>query len=117
MSFFNNAMNIMRNASAPDATLTLLAKLQSQGTLIMATLAEVQNALTKLANAAAVEKAEALAAQLASTDSIKALTEQVAGLKAQLANGTTVSTADLDALLAQINGIDSAVQSIIPTPV
>lgn len=117
MTFFNNVLNILRNTSTPDATLKLLATLQSQGIHIMATLIEVQNALAKLANDTATEKTEALAAQLASTDAIKALTDQVAGLKAQLANGTTVSAADLDALLAQINGIDTAVQAIIPAPV
>ena len=117
MSFINNAMNFMRNASAHEATLNLLAKLQTQGTLIMATLIDIQNALTKLSSDTTSEKAEALAAQLASTAAIKTLSDQVAGLKAQLANGSTVSTADLDALLAQINGIDSSVQAIIPTPV
>ena len=117
MNLLTPILNFIRPASSNAETLKLLATLQSQGIHIMATLIELQTAVSKLASNTATEKTEALAAQRSSTEAIKALTEQVAALKAQLANGTTVSTADLDALLAQITGIDTAVQAIIPAPV
>ena len=114
MNLLTPILNFIRPASANAETLKLLATLQSQGLYIMATLVELQTAVSKLASNTANEKTESLAAQLASTNAIKDLRDQVAALRAQIANGTAASSTDLDALLAQINGIDTAVQAIIP---
>lgn len=91
MSFFNNAMNIMRNTSTSDATLSMLAKLQSQGTNIMATLVDVQNALKAL------------------DTKVTASNVLVADLKTKLETVAAASAVDLDAVLAEINKIAPAV--------
>lgn len=107
-------LNFVRNASTSNVTLKLLASIQHQGVLIMATVADLQAAVDKLTADTAAEKAEALAAQQASTDAIKTLADQVTALKAQVAAGTGINAVDLDPILAKIQSIDTAVQAIIP---
>ena len=87
MSFFNNAMNIVRNTSTSDATLSMLEKLQSQGNIIMATLAEVKSAIATLDEKVATNNA------------------LITDLKAKLASVAAASSVDLDAVLAEINKI------------
>jgi len=83
----------------------MLAPLIRQGERIMATLADVQAALTKASEDATAEKAEVAAA-------IQALTEEIRVLQEQIATGSAVTSADLDALIIQVEGIDTQVQDI-----
>lgn len=71
----------------------------------MATLADVKAALAQAAADATAEKAEVATA-------IKTLSDQIVALQAQIAAGTAVTAADLDDLVTQINGIDTAVKDI-----
>lgn len=87
----------------------LLRAIFTQGTHIMATLKDLQDALNTLATDIAAEKTEV-------SGELKTLTDQVAALQAQIAAGGTVTSADLDGLLAQINVADAAVKDI-STPV
>lgn len=114
MKLLDQFIAFIRPTSTSEVVLKALALIQSQGALIMATLAEVQAGLAKLVAVTAAEKTEAVAAQAASTDAIKTLGDQVAALKAQVLTGGAASATDLDAILAQIQGVDAAVQAIIP---
>jgi flagellar hook-associated protein FlgK len=88
-----------------------LAHLTLQGSKIMATLKDVQDALAQAATDATAEKAEVAAA-------IQVLTDKITALQAQIDAGTAVTSADLDALVTQINGIDAQVKDItVPVPV
>lgn len=71
----------------------------------MATLKDVQDALAQAAVDATAEKAEVTAA-------IQALKDKIAALQAQIDAGTVVTSADLDAIVASINGIDAQVKDI-----
>lgn len=93
----NSILNFFRPVSATDNK-ALLTNIHNQGVLIMASLAELQNALTTLNATITSEQAEVLSA--------------INALKTQLSNGTNVTTADLDAILAQINSANTAVQGI-----
>jgi flagellar hook-associated protein FlgK len=82
-----------------------LAHLTRQGNSIMATLDDVKAALAQAAADATAEKAEVATA-------IQALNDRIAALQTQIAAGTLVTAADLDALVTQINGIDAQVKDI-----
>ncbi len=73
----------------------------------MATLQEVQAQIQKLKDDVATEAAQASAA-------LKDLSDQVQALKDQIAGGAGVTAADLDGILTSIQGVDSAVQDIVP---
>lgn len=94
----NKIINIIRNVSASDASLTMLAKIYHQGVLTMATVAELHTALDTLNATIVAEQAKVLAA--------------VTALQTQLNNGTAITAADLDTILAQINSANTAVQGI-----
>ena len=94
-----------RAASTDNHLSKRLAQLFHIGRMIMTQLSDIQNALNKLAADAVAEKQEVQTA-------LAALTNEVANLKTQIANGTGVSPADLDNLLGQIVGIDAQVQAI-----
>lgn len=82
------------------------------GVLTMANLKDVQDAIAALSAAAAAEKVETDANVAASAASIATLTATVASLQGQLANGTSVSAADLQALVDSLNGVSVQVQAI-----
>lgn len=71
----------------------------------MATLQEVKDALAQAATDATAEKLEVAAA-------IQALSDQIAALQKQIADGTAATPADLDTLLASIASIDAQVKDI-----
>ncbi len=73
----------------------------------MATLDEVKAQIQTLKDDVATEASQVQA-------SLKDLNDEVHALKDQIASGSGVSAADLDALLASIKGIDAAVQDIVP---
>jgi hypothetical protein len=83
----------------------LLTKLTKNGELIMATLADVQAALSLVALAATQEKAEVNTA-------LAALNTTILSLQAQLANGTQVTATDLDTIVGTITGIAAQVADI-----
>lgn len=92
----------------------------NQGVLIMEALKMLQDAVAKLAADAAAEKVETDANVAESQVAISALTDNVAALQAQLANGTQVTAADLQTLTASVTAIDAAVTAIstpAPAPV
>lgn len=88
------------------------------GVLTMANLKDVQDAIASLSAAALAEKIETDANVAASQASIAALKATVVEVQAQLANGTSVSAADLQALVDSLNGVSAQVQAItVPAPV
>jgi len=89
----------------------LLSPLNTLGAKIMATLDDVKAALAAAAEAATNEKAEV-------GTKLDNLNVQIQALKDQIAGGTLVTAADLDALVTQINGIATDVENITtPDPV
>ncbi len=84
-----------------------LIQLVHRSKFIMATLQEVQAQIQKLKDDVATEASQASAA-------LKDLSDQVQALKDQIAAGAGVTTADLDGLITAIQGVDTAVQDIVP---
>lgn len=72
---------------------------------IMATLIDIQNGITKIGTDAN-DKATAVAAAQ------KGLSDQVAALQAQLASGSMITQADLDALMVQVQAVQAQVLAI-----
>ena len=72
---------------------------------VMATLQDVQAKIDAVKADIAAEKAEVQAA-------IQALKDQIKALQDQIANGTNVSPADLDALVASLDQISTGVKDI-----
>jgi predicted nucleic acid-binding Zn-ribbon protein len=72
---------------------------------IMATVQELKDAITQLATDIAAEKAEVQAL-------LDALKAQVKALQDQIAQGGTITTADLDPVLAAITGLQTGVKDI-----
>ncbi len=71
----------------------------------MATLEDIQAALAQAAADATAEKAEVAAA-------IQALNDKITALQGRVGSGGVVTAADLDGVLAQIQGIDAQVKDI-----
>lgn len=74
---------------------------------IMATLEEVKAAIASLKDHVSTENGQ-VSAKLAD------LAAQIQALKDQIANGTVVSSTDLDALVASVTEITGQVDAIIP---
>jgi septal ring factor EnvC (AmiA/AmiB activator) len=81
---------------------------------IMATLQETTDALNALQATVDAERQQVATFEATLTTQIGALTTQVADLQAQIAAGGVVTAADLDAVVGQIAGISTSVQSIQP---
>ena len=92
-----------------NVSLSQLNELFSIGNTIMATLADIQAALAQAATDATAEK------QVVS-DALKALVDKVAALQNQIDSGSVVTSADLDAVLASITGLDAQVKGLIDAP-
>lgn len=71
----------------------------------MATLADINAALATLAANIAAEKQQV-------ADAVAALQAQIQALQDQITNGGVVSAADLDAVVAAVNDLNTAVQNI-----
>ncbi len=89
----------------PESIEGILTRILTNGESIMATLDDVKAALAQAATDATAEKAEVTAA-------ISALNDTITALQAQIASGSVVTAADLDGLLASIQGIDAQVKDI-----
>lgn len=103
-------MNFNFHITGMDDTRKLLNSLLTQGEMIMATMQDLQTAITQVTTDAAIAKA-------AVVTTMTGLATQVATLQAQVAAGSGVTPADLDTLLATINNADVQVKDIIPSPV
>jgi hypothetical protein len=96
------------NDMLSDKFIILHKALITQGARIMATLDQIKAAIVEL-KAVVADEATEVSTELAS------LNAKVAALQAELANGTAVSAADLDEVLASINGVSALVEGIIET--
>lgn len=99
-------MNIHVYYHHDEFLLSWLARLESE-VKKMATLQDVNDALDKLSSDIAAE------VTVVSTK-IQALNDSIAALQAQLANGTPITSADLDATKAKADAADAAVKAMIP---
>lgn len=99
--FGNTIVARLRSESA----IAHLSDLVNMENKIMATLKEVQDALAKVAADAIAEKAEV-------AEAIQSFKDTIQSLRDQITTGTAATPADLDAILAAINGISARVQDI-----